>query len=49
MIFCSEYFSSKKIQVYDYVNELYYSEFINIEADIDEVNQDEQNNDAETS
>lgn len=35
-IFASEYFNSKKIAVYDYMNELYYNEEISV-ADIEEI------------
>lgn len=35
-IFASEYFDSKRIKVYDYMNELYYSEEISV-ADVEEV------------
>jgi len=41
-IFASEYFNSKKIKVYDYMNELYYQEEIDV-ADVDEVNELEEN------
>jgi len=43
MIFSSEYFNSKKIEVYDYVNELYYNEIVKLDNDIEEVNQEENN------
>lgn len=33
LITFSEYFNSKKITVYDYINELYYSESVNIETE----------------
>ena len=36
LIFASEYFNSKKIEVYDYMNELYYSEEIEV-ADVTEI------------
>lgn len=38
-IFASEYFKSKKISVYDYMNELYYSEEVSV-TDIEEINED---------
>ena len=31
LIFASEYFKSKKIEVYDYMNELYYNEIVDVE------------------
>lgn len=37
-IFASEYFNSKKIEVYDYMNELYYNEEIPV-ANIEELNE----------
>lgn len=46
LIFCSEYFNSKKIQVYDYVNELYYNELVVLDEEInvqDEIINEEQN------
>ena len=50
-IFASEYFDSKKIEVYDYMNELYYNESNQIVDQIDEldevneeVNEEEYNN-----
>lgn len=46
IIFASEYFNSKKIAVYDYMNELYYKEDIdisNIEEIIEEVEKIENN------
>ena len=46
-IFASEYFNSKKIQVYDYMNELYYADSIN-NISIDEINDDESNHDEKT-
>lgn len=38
-IFASEYFKSKKISVYDYMNELYYSEEVTV-TDIEEINEE---------
>ena len=50
-IFASEYFESKKIAVYDYMNELYYNEEISV-ADIEEIeettNNVEENNEEES-
>jgi len=50
-IFASEYFNSKKIAVYDYMNELYYNEEV-IVADIDEIieetNEEKENNKEES-
>ena len=50
-IFASEYFNSKKIAVYDYMNELYYNEEIPV-ADIEELNEEtiktEENNEEES-
>lgn len=40
-IFCSEYFASKKIQVYDYVNELYYSELVELDEELDELTEED--------
>lgn len=37
LIFCSSYFKSKKIEVYDYINELYYNETITMEENIEEI------------
>ena len=50
LIFFSEYFHSKKIQVYDYINELYYSELITIDEELEEVteNNEEINTEIET-
>ena len=45
LIFCSEYFNSKKIQVYDYVNELYYSEFVDIDEEIEVITEEQNNSD----
>lgn len=39
-IFASEYFNSKKIAVYDYMNELYYNQEIEV-ADIEEITRDD--------
>lgn len=41
LIFASEYFHSKKIAVYDYMNELYYNEEI-VVADIEELNEEKE-------
>lgn len=50
-IFASEYFNSKKIEVYDYMNELYYNEEISV-ADIEELDEEiintEENNEEES-
>ena len=39
IIFASEYFNSKKIQAYDYVNQLYYNEIVELGTDIEEVDE----------
>jgi len=51
LIFASEYFKSKKIQVYDYINELYYSEIVSIDEEVEEVTEtivEEENNEEES-
>ena len=40
IIFASEYLNSKKIAVYDYMNELYYSETLSDVTPVDEINED---------
>lgn len=54
-IFASEYFNAKKIAVYDYMNELYYNQEIEV-ADIEEISEEEilqeeiiENNEEESS
>ena len=51
LIFASEYFNSKKIKVFDYMNEWYYSEeisVIEVEEITDEImEQDNENNEEE--
>ena len=50
LIFCSEYFNSKKIQVYDYINELYYSELVTLDEEVmEQVSNIEINIDEDTS
>ena len=50
MILCSEYFNSKKIAVYDYMNELYYTkENIETEEIIEENNKEEDSEENNTS
>lgn len=43
-IFASEYFKSKKIEVYDYMNELYYNKVVEIDEEVDEIEDNEENN-----
>lgn len=49
IIFASEYFNSKKIQAYDYVNQLYYNEIVELGTDIEEVDEIEIENNEEES
>ena len=50
IILCSEYFNSKKIAVYDYMNELYYTkENIETEEIIEENNKEEDSEENNTS
>lgn len=50
-IFASEYFNSKKIEAYDYINEVYYSEIVSIDSEVEEVDEIvnvEENNEEES-
>ena len=50
-IFASEYFNSKKIEAYDYINEVYYSEVVSIDSEVEEVDEIvnvEENNEEES-
>lgn len=47
LITFSEYFNSKKIAVYDYMNELYYNQVVDVD-DIEEVNEEVLENNEET-
>lgn len=50
-IFASEYFNAKKIEAYDYINEVYYSEIVNIDSEVEEVDEIvniEENNEEES-
>ena len=50
-IFASEYFNSKRIEAYDYINEVYYSEVVSIDSEVEEVDEIvnvEENNEEES-
>lgn len=50
-IFASEYFNSKKIEAYDYINEVYYSEIVSVDSEVEEVDEIvnvEENNEEES-
>lgn len=48
LVVCSEYFNAKKIQVYDYVNELYYNEIVSVDNIVEENNKEEEVEDTKT-
>ena len=51
-IFASEYFNSKRIEAYDYINEVYYSEIVSVDSEVEEVDEIvnvEENNEEEES
>ena len=50
-IFASEYFNSKRIEAYDYINEVYYSEIVSVDSEVEEVDEIvnvEENNEEES-
>lgn len=44
IIFCSEYFISKKIEVYDHINEMYYNQLVNLDEIEEEITEEQNNN-----